>query len=114
MCNGFVHREGENRAIERAHIEYRWGRSAHRMRTASIEIGEDSGVEHRIRADALASVPILRGGVWIEETHAAFELEGPGAPRCGQGVVEHVWRPGVGGILVRCGQLLPVLRRFRR
>ena len=114
LDNGFVYRDGEHRAIESARIDYQWGRSPHRMQSASIELFEADGRCHRIRAQALAAAPILRGGVWLEETHVVFRMERSGGERIGQGVVEHVWRPGAAGILRRAGRLLPVLRRFER
>ncbi len=114
LDNGFVFRDGANHAIERVAIDYRWGRHAHLMRQATIEILERSGARHRVEATALGSFPILRGGVWIEETHVWLRLEGAVGAREGQGVVEHVWRPSRRQLLRRAGRLLSVARVLRR
>jgi len=114
LDNGFVHRDGENRAIDRTRIDYRWGEQEHLMRTAELEIVEVGGARHRVRAEPLGSAPILRGDVWIEETHARFTLENDSDTRSGQGVVEHVWRASQEEIAARLGRMADVARAFRR
>jgi len=114
LDNGFVFRDGANFAVERASIDYTWGRHPHLMREARLQIVEAGGTEHRVRAEALASFPILRGDVWIEETHSRFELETPSGPRPGQGVVEHVWRAGPSEIAHRAPRLEAIFKLLRR
>jgi hypothetical protein len=114
LDNGFVFRDGANHAIERVEIDYSWGRQPHLMREARLHIVEAGGTEHRVRAHALASAPILRTGVWLEETHAEFELETAQGPRPGQGVVEHVWRAGAAAIARRAPRLAALFRLYQR
>jgi hypothetical protein len=116
--NGFVFREGENRPIGRVEIEYHCPRQEHRYEEAELRIWEASGVSHRLLAHAITSVPILRGGVWLEETHTRFELvhsdvgHVPGVP--GYGVVEHVWRPSKLAVVRRLPRIAAIARRFAR
>jgi hypothetical protein len=114
LDNGFVFREGVNHAIERVEIDYSWGRHPHLMREARLHIVEAGGTEHRVRAHALASVPIPRTGVWLEETHAKFELETSQGPRWGQGVVEHVWRSSAAAIARRAPRLAALIKLYQR
>jgi hypothetical protein len=113
LDNGFVFRDGENHAIERTRIQYEWGEQEHRMQRAEIEILEAGGHTHRLSAEAIASFPILRGDVWLEETHVAYTLEGGAPVREGQGVVEHVWRATQPEIAARSARLAPILKALR-
>ena len=113
LDNGFVFRDGANHAIERAAIEYRWGEHEHLMREAQLEILESNGTRHRIRAEALASFPILRDDVWLEETHVAYTLESDHGRRDGQGVVEHVWRASADDIRLRAQRLMDIVPTLR-
>jgi hypothetical protein len=114
LDNGFVHRAGANHAIEHARIDYRWGDAPHLMEAAEMEIVEASGARHHVRAEPLGSAPILRGDVWLEETHARFTLENGAGTRTGQGVVEHVWRASREEIEARLGRLTDVAPALRR
>jgi hypothetical protein len=114
LDNGFVFRDGANHAIERASIRFVWGEQEHRMRHAEITLQERGGRRHRLMAEALGSFPILRGDVWLEESHVAYTLVGGDRPREGQGVVEHVWRATPEEIAARgprIAAMLPALRR---
>jgi hypothetical protein len=116
LDNGFVFRDGANHAIERARIDYAWGEQEHRMGHAEIELVESSGRRHCLSADVLGSFPILRGDVWLEETHVAYTLqagEADGA-REGQGVVEHVWRAAPEEIQARGARLAAIIPALRR
>jgi hypothetical protein len=113
LDNGFVFRDGQNHPIERARIQYEWGEQEHRMRRAEIEIVETGGHTHRLHAEAIASFPILRGDVWLEETHVAYALQGGAPVREGQGVVEHVWRATQPEIVARGARLAPILKALR-
>ncbi|MCP5056380.1 MAG: hypothetical protein GY937_06590 [bacterium] len=114
LDNGFVFRDGANHPIERARIQYSWGRREHQTRRAEIELIESSGRTHRLHAEALGAFPILRDQVWIEETHVAYTLHAEGEERRGQGVVEHVWRATRGQIIARGGRLAKILPALRR
>jgi len=113
LDNGFVFRNGTHHPIERAHIDYAWGAQEHHLDTARIEIVEVGGRAHHLGARTLGSFPILRGDVWLEETHVAYALEGDGS-RGGQGVVEHVWRAAPEEIRERADRLAPILKVLRR
>jgi len=114
LDNGFVFRDGENHAIDRVSIEFRWTGRAHHLREAQIEIVDVTGRRYDLRVEALAAFPILRKDVWLEETHVAFRLESEGRVREGQGVVEHVWRASLAQILLRSPRLAGILRALRR
>lgn len=114
LDNGFVFRDGANHPIARARIRYEWGEHEHEMRHAEIEIVEVAGREHRLRAEAIGSFPILRGDVWLEETHAAYTLQTGASPREGQGVIEHVWRAAPDQIQARAARLAAILPSLRR
>jgi hypothetical protein len=114
LDNGFVFRDGENHAIDTVSLQLRWAHQEHLLRDAQMAVIDVTGRRYDIRAEALASVPILRKDVWLEETHVAFTLESDGGAREGQGVVEHVWRPSPDQIqrrAARVASILPALRR---
>lgn len=116
LDNGFLFRDGENRAIDRCRIDYTWADEEHHMAHARIEIREVEGPTHEIRAESLGSFPILRGDVWLEETHVAYTcvLAGGAGVRLGQGVVEHVFRATpeeIGARAARLTAIVPALRR---
>ena len=46
--------------------------------------------------------------------HARFRVETPGGPRSGQGVIEHVWRPGKLALLARVPYLVACARKALR
>lgn len=111
LDNGFVFRDGANHPIEKSRIEWDW-ESPDLMRSAHIELTEATGLIHRVRADRLGTFPILRGDVWLEESHVAYSWEGAG--RGGQGVVEHVWRASPEESKARRGRLEKILPALRR
>jgi hypothetical protein len=100
----------------RTGIDYEWGEQEHQMRSAEIELVEACGRTHRLHAEALGSFPILRGDVWLEETHVAYTREGAGSDgaRQGQGVVEHVWRATPDEIGARGTRLAAIRKALRR
>ena len=115
LDNGFVFRDGRNHPVVRARVDFTWGEAVHRMQSADIELEEAGGRVHALHAEALGSFPILRGDVWLEETHVAYTLrsgEGP-ARREGQGVVEHVWRASPADIQARGARLAAMLPALR-
>ncbi|MBW2313915.1 MAG: hypothetical protein JRH10_06965 [Deltaproteobacteria bacterium] len=113
LDNGFVHRDGANHAVVEARIDYEWGEREHELRSTRIEIVEAGGAHHRLRAEALGAFPILRGDVWLEETHVEFKLEGADS-RTGQGVIEHVWRATADEIAARAERIARIADVFRR
>jgi len=95
FTSGFVHCDGENRAIETLHIHHTF--AAGRMHVPArtkVDIVDAKGARHEIIGTALGSYPIGKGGAWIEEVHTQFSARTDGGKeRIGYGVVEHVWRP---------------------
>lgn len=116
LDNGFVFRDGANHPLAGAGIRYEWGEHEHQMRHAEIELIEAGGRIHRLHAEALGSFPILRGDVWLEETHVSYALQvdDGGAARIGQGVVEHVWRATPEQIGARAPRLAAIAKALRR
>lgn len=104
---GFVHHAGEVAHLTAVEIDYTW-KAPHRPETATIRITVEGGRVHVIRARALAAVPIMKSGLFIEETHAAFETEIDGITRRGVGVIEHAFHVSALGTLLRLPRLLPV------
>lgn len=108
--NGFVHRDGANRALERATVSYTWAGRTHVPASALIEFTDDQGERYQVTGTALAQVPLVKGGLFLQETHAAFEVTVGGASRHGVGVIEHAWHAGRIDLLRRLPQLAPVVR----
>ncbi len=113
LDNGFVHRDGTNHPIARTQVAYTWGALEHELAGAEIEIVEVGGRTHRLRAEPLGAFPILRGDVWLEETHVAYTLDGPDGPRQGHGVVEHTWRATPTEIGKRGHRIAPFVQALR-
>lgn len=109
VSGGFVHRDGVNRRLQSAAVDYEWGRLAHIPRTALITLLDDQGDTYEVRAEAVAQFPLYKHGLFIQETHARFELTLAGQTRTGVGVLEHAWHAGRRGLLGRSHQFAPVL-----
>ncbi len=62
-----------------------------------------------MRATALAQVPLIKTGLFLQETHARFETELDGVHRAGVGVMEHAWHADRRQSLQRLPDLAPVL-----
>ncbi|SDH84909.1 hypothetical protein SAMN05192558_105335 [Actinokineospora alba] len=107
--NGFVHRDGVNRALVRATVDYQWSRRKHVPVGARIDFTDTEGETYRVTAAALAQVPLVKKGLFIQETHASFGVVVDGAPLRGIGVMEHAWHAGLVRSVARLGQLAPVL-----
>ncbi len=116
LDNGFIFRDGANHPIVCADVHYEWGDQTHQVCSAAIELVESNGRTHRLHAKPLGAFPILRGLVWLEETHVAYTLEAAGSEgdRKGQGVVEHVWRATREQVDEREHRLAPILAALRR
>jgi hypothetical protein len=106
---GFVTRDGENRALVATGVDYEWTRLKHVPRSATIAFTDDQGESYTVRATALAQFPLFKKGLFIQETHARFELELDGETRTGLGVLEHAWHAGTRGTLERWHQFVPVV-----
>lgn len=111
--NGFVFRDGENHPIERVDIQFQWGRREHVPEEARLKIFYASG-SLEVTARALGHFPLVKSGLWVEETHARFTAAGGGASRDGIGVIEHAWHAGTAGTLARLPELLGAAARVLR
>jgi hypothetical protein len=112
--NGFFFQDGANHAVESMEIDYRWGEQSQQPSTARIRARDVRGRQHEIEAQVLGSFPLLKSGVWLEESHARFRIQTPKGPRTGQGVIEHVWRPGKLALLARLPYLVASARKALR
>jgi len=112
--NGFVFRNGANHAVTAEDVQFSWGAQPHLPHELTLELREATGARHHIRAVALASFPLPRGRVWLEETHARFEWKADGIDRVGHGVIEHVWRAKPMDLVRRAPRLMRAVRRTLR
>jgi hypothetical protein len=106
---GFVTRDGSNRALVATSVDYQWTGLEHVPRRATIRFTDDEGEAYTVVATALAQFPLFKKGLFIQETHARFELELGGETRTGIGVLEHAWHAGTRGTLERWRQFMPVV-----
>ena len=106
---GFVTRDGSNRALVATAVDYEWTRLRHVPRSATITFTDARGEDYTVRATALAQFPLFKKGLFIQETHARFELDLGGETRTGIGVLEHAWHAGTRGTLERWHQFVPVV-----
>lgn len=108
--SGYVWDGGVQRAVTAVEVRYQWGRRAHLARRAELRVAVEGGGSYDLVAEALGTFPLLRGRLWIEETHARFRCGG----RAGVGVIEHAWRAGALDIARRAGDLARVAARVLR
>jgi hypothetical protein len=111
---GFVFHEGTLHTVTGVDIDYTWGAAKHQPETALIDITVEGGRTFVVRGRARGRIPLLKNGLFIEETQAGFEMEIDGVVRRGAGVIEHAFHVDGLGILTRLPRLLPVLLRARR
>ncbi len=104
--NGFVWRDGDNHAIQQLSIRYRWADRPHVPAAVELRLTDSSGARTVIEAEALGHFPLVKKGLWIQETHMRFETTGGQRRHSGLGVVEHAWRAGKLGSLLRAPDLL--------
>jgi hypothetical protein len=90
-------------------VDYEWTRLQHVPRSATITFTDDRGETYTVVAKALAQFPLFKKGLFIQETHARFEVEVGGETRTGLGVLEHAWHAGTRRTLERWHQFVPVV-----
>jgi hypothetical protein len=112
--NGFVFRDGNNHPIDELAIRFRWGRREHLRLESHLEIVDTSGTRLEVTAEALGQFPLLKKGLWIQETHASFSARQDGKSLSGIGVIEHAWRPGRLGTFARVPEILGTAARVLR
>lgn len=108
-ATGFVHRNGVNVPLADAQVDYEWTRTPHVPGAARLLLADVDGGHYDIRATALAQVPLVKNGLFLQETHTRFETTLDGVRRTGVGVMEHAWHAGRRGSLRRLNDLAPVL-----
>lgn len=92
--NGYVHRDGANRALRQVEIVYRWSRTRHLPAAARLVLTDEAGETIEVEARPLGNCPLVKRGTWIEEIFASFTARAGGRAREGLGVVEHAWHAG--------------------
>lgn len=113
VSTGFVYADGDVQQVTDVQVTYTCI-TAHQPEAANIVVTVDSGRRFTIRAKARGRVPLLKSGLFIEETPSIFTLEHGGRTREGVGVVEHAYHVGTIDTLRRLPRLLPILRMARR
>ena len=109
--NGFVFRDGSTYAVDEVEIEYDWARREHVPRAVRIVITDVSGNTITVHGAALGQFPLVKEGLWIQETHAQFTTEQGSESRNGIGVIEHAWRPSRLQLIARTPHLLGAAAR---
>ncbi|RLB41574.1 MAG: hypothetical protein DRH30_06545 [Deltaproteobacteria bacterium] len=104
--NGFVHREGTNRAVVRLELKYRWPKRMHVPESAFLNIVDEKGDRYQVTASSLGHCPLIKSGLWIEEVFAGFTLNDGHTEHEGIGVIEHAWHAGSRRTLLGMRQLL--------
>ena len=103
--NGFVFYDGKNRPVREVNNHFHWGRRKHVPSSMDIEIIDASGGRMDVTAQALGHFPLIKKGLWIQETHARFTASSAGTIRNGFGVIEHAWHAGRLKALARAPEL---------
>ena len=109
--NGFFFRDGENRASQSTDLRFAWGRSKHVLRSAQIIATDMKGARYTIDCEALGHFPLVKRGLWIQETHVRVSTTLKGRRHQGIGVIEHAWRPGTLRLLSRVPHLMNTARK---
>lgn len=109
--NGFFFRDGATHAVEKVEIVFQYGRRDHVPRAVRILINDVSGAATVVDGEALGHFPLVKEGLWIQETHARFSAEHGRRHLQGVGVIEHAWRPTRRQMMARTPHLLGVAGR---
>jgi len=104
---GFVFDNGEVEQVTDVQIAYEWA-TEHQPDTARIDVVVASGRTYTFRAKGYGRVPLLKNGLFIEETPCTFEADVDGVTRTGVGVLEHAYHVSNLGVLKRLPRLLPI------
>lgn len=111
---GFVFRDGEAQQVTDVDITYTWDGAEHLPKTVVMDVTVADGTAYTITGSALARIPLIKNGLFIEETHTAFEVELDGVVRRGVGVVEHAYHVGAIDTLRRLPRLAKVIAMARK
>ncbi len=104
--NGFVFENGENHPVDHISIDFEWDRRKHVPLITQIKIAYGKKHHLDVSANSLAHFPLIKKGLWIQETHARFSAQSKGNKREGIGVIEHAWHAGKLAILSRLPDLI--------
>lgn len=113
-ANGFIFHGGWNHPVESVNIQFKWDFRKHVPSDAHLVINYGWGKRLEISAHALGQFPLVKKGLWIQETHADFETIAGGKQIRGIGVIEHAWRAGKFGTLARFHELAGAAARVLR
>lgn len=89
--NGFVFDKGKNYSVNDIKIHFRWGKKEHIPLITNIEIDYGEGRFISVTARSLGHFPLIKKGLWIQESHSEFIADKEGAKIDGIGVIEHAW-----------------------
>ena len=109
--NGFIFRDGVTHAVEKVEIELVWAGRMHVPQAVRISIRDASGGSTSVHGEALGHFPLVKEGLWIQETHARFTAESSTQQSHGVGVIEHAWRPSRLQMMARTPHLVGVAGR---
>jgi hypothetical protein len=114
VSTGFVFRDGVNSSLTELAVEL--GRAGRRqvLGTADLVLRDERDRRYTVRARPLAHFPLVRSGLFIEESHCLFETQLDGVRRRGVGVVERAWHAGTLGTLRRAPDLVSTILDLRR
>ncbi len=107
---GFIVRDGVRKTLLFTHVDYDWlPLQEHVARRAIITLVDEDEQQYVVKATALGQLPLYKKGLFIQETHARFEMIAGREMRTGHGVLEHAWHSGGRGALARLHQFAPVI-----
>ena len=109
--NGFVFQEGAVQPVTDVEIRFDWTARVHVPRVVQILISDASGRKTTVAGEALGHFPLVKEGLWIQETHGRFSAEQGSQRFSGIGVIEHAWRPSRLELMARIPHLLGVAGR---
>ena len=109
--NGFVFINGENHPVTQVTIRFTWDRQTHVPAATRIDIHYGENKQLRVEASALAQFPLVKKGLWIQETPARFVAHTRGTQIKGMGVIEHAYHVGTLGALSRSPRFLKALAK---
>ncbi|MBT2273808.1 DUF7065 domain-containing protein [Rhodococcus qingshengii] len=109
---GFVHANDQTQLVERAEYEYRMDtKDASRPVGAIVVLTTVTGEQAKVILAAEAQFPLVKAGLFLQETKASFSAEFRGESFEGNGVIEHTFHVGTVGTARRAPVLARMLAR---
>lgn len=110
--NGFIFRDGKNYPVEKLNIRFEWGDRKHEPQKTLIEITDSEKRVYWVTALALGHCPLVKKGLWLDESYNSFQIEEGKSTRRGVGIIEHAWHAGTLGTLKGMPLLLGAARKL--